>query len=247
MATNPATAPQTLSATREPCAADSRTLAAIFRHPVAHNLDWNDVKAFFRRCGAVEQNANGGVTLVYGGHRHQMGLHRAKQLDADAIIELRRFLSTAGWSTSEPAQEGRADTPQSATSAAPDLLAVVDHRETHIYRIDEAGSEAGPAIRPYDPHHFLHHLEHKDQSHEQGQRSPEEPGYYTRISDALANGARIVLVGHGTGKSNAAHHLAETLRLHHAETYRRVVAEFDEDLPRITVPQLLRLAQKSLH
>ena len=36
---------------------------------------------------------------------------------------------------------------------------------------------------------------------------------------------KIVVVGHGTGKSNAAHHLLEYLKSHHSETHQRVVSE----------------------
>ena len=227
-------------------ATDTRTLGAIFRHPVAHNLDWNDVEGFFVRCGSVEHSTGGAVTLVYASQRHHMGLHRSKQLDTAEIIDLRRFLSRAGWGVAEKraevAQEGAA-----SDDLAPDLLVVVDHRETRIYRVHGAGSEVGPVLTPYDPHHFLHHLEHRNEPQERGQRSPEDPGYYRRIAEALAHAGRIVLVGHGTGKSNAAHHLADTLKAHHAETYGRIAAEFDEDLSCVTVPQLLRLAQKSLH
>ena len=251
MDTHAVSGTETLTTAPELSAADTRTLAAIFRHPVAHNLDWNDVEGFFSRCGSVEHGTDGGLTLVYASQRHQMGLHRSKQLGTSDIIDLRRFLSRAGWDVAghaggtgehaKPAQEGAA-----SDNPAPDLLVVVDHRETRIYRIDGTGSEMGPAITPYDPHHFLHHLEHKNESQERGQRSPEDPGYYRHIAEALAHSGRIILVGHGTGKSNAAHHLAETLKAHHSETYARVVAEFDEDLSCITVPQMLRLARKSL-
>ncbi len=40
-------------------------------------------------------------------------------------------------------------------------------------------------IKPYDPHHVLHHLAHKDQSRERGQRAPEEPACYNAIADAV--------------------------------------------------------------
>jgi hypothetical protein len=101
-------------------------------------------------------------------------------------------------------------------------------------------------IRPYDPHHFLHHLVHKDQSRERGQRAPEEAAYYERIANAVALCGEIVVVGHGAGKSNAAHHLAEHLRSHHRETYQRIVREIAADLSSITNPQLLDLARQAL-
>jgi len=101
-------------------------------------------------------------------------------------------------------------------------------------------------IKPYDPDHFLHHLTHKDQSRERGQRAPEDASFYERIGAALAAADRIVVVGHGTGKSNAAQHLTEYLRTHHRETYQRIVHEIAADLSAITAPQLLELAEHAL-
>jgi glycerol dehydrogenase-like iron-containing ADH family enzyme len=92
----------------------------------------------------------------------------------------------------------------------------------------------------------LHHLAHKGQSHEQGQRAPEEPAYYETIAEAVALGGKIVVVGHGTGKSNAAHHLTDYLQSHHRETYLRVVRQMAADLSSITKPQLLELARQAL-
>jgi hypothetical protein len=62
----------------------------------------------------------------------------------------------------------------------------------------------------------------------------------------MALGDRLVVIGHGTGKSNAAHHLTEYLRSHRHETYQRVVRELVADLSNVTNPQLLDLARQAL-
>jgi hypothetical protein len=54
------------------------------------------------------------------------------------------------------------------------------------------------------------------------------------------------VVGHATGKSNAAHHLTEYLRTHHPETYERVVSDVVADLSSVTTPQLLDVARRAL-
>jgi hypothetical protein len=126
-------------------------------------------------------------------------------------------------------------------------MVVVDHHGTRLFHIDVGSDDASKhVIKPYDPHHFLHHLTHKDQSRERGQRAPEEASYYEQIARAVAAGGSIVVVGHGTGHSNAAHHLVEYLRTHHSETYQRVVREVVVDLSSITSPQLLDLARQAL-
>jgi hypothetical protein len=126
-------------------------------------------------------------------------------------------------------------------------MVVVDHHDAKIYHVDLASDDVSKhEITPYDPHHFLHHLTHKDQSHERGQRAPEEPAFYESIAQAVASGGKIVVVGHGEGKSNAALHLTEYLRTHHRDTYNRVVREVAADLSSVTPPQLLEIARKAL-
>ena len=89
-------------------------------------------------------------------------------------------------------------------------------------------------------------MTHNVQSREQGKRAPVEADFYRQIGDALAAGGRIVVVGHGIGKSNAATHLTEYLRTHHRETYQRIVHEIGADLSAVTTPELLVLAQQAL-
>jgi hypothetical protein len=218
---------------------DRRTLNAIFRHPLSHNLGWSDVVALFETIGEVEERANNEFSFRVGGVHHLMHKPHTKDLTAPEVIELRHFLTRAGW------QSGSATQPSAPRAA--DLLVVMDHHEAKIYELDPPSHETSqPAIKPYDPHHFLHHLVHKDQSREQGQRAPEDHGFYTQIADAVAAGGRIVVAGHGTGKSNAAHHFIEYLRARHGDTYRRVVHDFVVDLSSQTPAQLFDLARQAL-
>jgi hypothetical protein len=219
-----------------------RTLEDLFRHPPAHNLQWRDVVALLERIGAVHQRDNGEFAVDVGGEHYVMHGPRTKDLTSSEVVDLRHFLQHAGWSP-----QGRSSAATPPHPARPTLMVVVDHHGARIYRIDALSSDASKReIRPYDPHHFLHHLTHKDQSREQGQRAPEDPGFYRKISDVLAAGGAIVVVGHGTGKSNAAQHLAEYLRTHHPDTYLRIVRQIGADLSATTTPQLLELAEQAL-
>lgn len=219
-----------------------RTLEALFRHPVAHNLEWMDVLALIEKIGAVHQKGGDKFTFDVGGEHLLMHKPHTKDLTSSEVVDLRHFLQRAGWSPEGPSQAVANPAP-----AAPTLMVVVDHHGAKIYRIDMASGDAAKReITPYDPHHFLHHLTHKEQSREQGQRAPEDAGFYERIAAALATGGGIVVVGHGTGKSNAAEHLTEYLRNHHRETYQRIVRELAADLSATTTPQLLALAEQAL-
>jgi hypothetical protein len=219
-----------------------RTLEALFRHPAAHNLEWMDVVALIEKIGAVHQKANDKFAFEVGGEHYMMHKPHTKDLTGSEVADLRHFLQRAGGAPEQPSQAAARP-----TLAPPTLMVVVDHHGAKIYRIVPASGDASRReITPYDPHHFLHHLAHKDQLREQGQRAPEDPTFYKRMADALAAASRIVVVGHGTGKSNASQHLTEYLRTHHRETYQRIVREIDADLSAVTAPELLALAEKAL-
>jgi hypothetical protein len=219
-----------------------RTLEALFRHPTAHNLEWMDVIGLFEKIGAVHQKANDKFTVDLGGEHYLIHKPHTKDLTSSEVTDLRHFLQRAGWSPGAPSQAEAHRDLEPGT-----LLVVVDHHGARIYRVEPgSGESASRQITPYDPHHFLHHLTHKDQSREAGQRAPEDSTFYQRIGDALAAASRIIVVGHGKGQSNAARHLLEYLRAHHGETYQRVVHEIEADLSAITMPQLLELAERSL-
>ncbi len=219
-----------------------RTLESIFRHPSAHNLEWSDVVALIAEIGEVQEKANSEFVFDVAGNRHIMRKPHTKDLTSSEVIGIRHFLAQAGWSP-----EHSPNSTVQPDPAAPSLLIVVDHHGAKIFHVDVTSDDVSEhVIKPYDPHHFLHHLVHKDQLREQGQRAPEEPAYYEMIADAVAAGGKIVVVGHGAGKSDAAHHLTEYLRSHHSETYRRIVREIVADLSSVTTPQLLDLAREAL-
>jgi hypothetical protein len=219
-----------------------RTLEAIFRHPSAHNLEWSDVVGLVGKIGRAHEKTNSEFVFEVAGKRHVMRKPHTKDLTSSEVVEVRQFLVQAGLAPGPSSQPALHLDP-----FAPSLLIVLDHRGAKIFHVDVASDDASEhVIRPYDPHHFLHHLTHKDQSRERGQRAPEEPAYYAKIADAIAQGGKIVVVGHGVGKSNAAHHLTEYLQSHRRETYQRIVQEIVADLSSITTPQLLELARQAL-
>jgi hypothetical protein len=218
------------------------TLETLFRHPTAHNLEWTDVLALFEKIGSVQRKADRKFTFDVGGQHHLAHKPHTKDLTSSEVVDLRHFLQRAGWSPDAPSQA-----PARPNPAPPTLMVVVVHHGAKIYRIDPASGDASMReITPYDPHHFLHHLAHKEQLRERGQGAPEDGSFYKRIGDALAAGGRIVVVGQGKGTSNAARHLAEYLRTHHRETYQRIVREIDVDVSATTMPQLLALAEQAL-
>ncbi len=135
-----------------------RTLEAIFHHPSAHNLEWRDVVALIAGIGDVHERANSEFLFEVAGKRHVMRKPHTKDLTSSEVIEIRRFLMQAGLSAelwSEPIAD--------PAPSAPSLLVVVNYDGAKIFRVDDASDEAAEhVLRPYDPHHVLHHLAHKD-------------------------------------------------------------------------------------
>ena len=221
---------------------DRRTLEAIFRHPAASNLAWSDAWHLIERLGAIKQEPNGRLLLTVGPHQEVFHRAHGKDLTAEEIARLRKFLESAGVT---PASPHVAEPSATGESAVHDMVVAVDHHRARLFTI-ESTTAGAKTLRPYDPHHFLHHLTHREEDRLRGQREPEESSYYEEIAAALAPARRIVVLGHGAGHSSAAAPLEQVLRAKHPETFSRVVAVRTVDLSAITEPQLLALALQML-
>ena len=101
-------------------------------------------------------------------------------------------------------------------------------------------------MRPYDPFHFHHHLIHRKETHYRGERVPEEDSFYEEVAKDITPANEIVLIGHATGKSNAADFLKEYLKTHHSEISRRVIATESADLSAVTEPEIEALAKRHM-
>ena len=221
---------------------DRRTLEAIFRHPVSSNIAWSDALHLTERLGTSRQEHNGRILVEIGQQRHVFHQPHGKALAPEEVAQFRRFLESAGVT---PASVEVVEEEQVTGSPTLDMVVAIDHHQTRLFTITGT-SETARTLRPYDPYHFLHHLSHRQDRELRGQREPEEPSYYSGIATALGPARRIVLLGHGTGHSNAAAHLEEVLRAKHPEIHRRIVATQAVDLSAVTEPQLLALALGTL-
>ena len=73
---------------------------------------------------------------------------------------------------------------------------------------------------------------------------PEEDSFYEEIVKDITPASKIVLIGHATGKSNAAEFLKEYLKNHHPEISQRVIATENADLSAVTEPEIEALAKR---
>lgn len=222
--------------------ADRRTLDAIYRHPLAHNLSWREVVALVTTIGAAEEKSSGDVLFRAGDERLSMKKPHGKDLMADDVIDLRHFLTRAGWSPEalSPPEPPVHSAPQDAS-----LVVVIDHAGAKVYRIDSAADDPQGAT-PSDPRHLLHHVERKQRDADHDETYPADDQFFEQVAATAAVGGHIVVIGHGVGQSNEADHLTAYLKRHHHDTYLRIVNEIVADLPSLTPPELLQLGRKAL-
>ncbi len=124
----------------------------------------------------------------------------------------------------------------------------------HIYRSPRSTvvsdlplvRSAGRNDQSVRSHHFLHHLHHRQELPEHGQRPREDLTFYDRIADALREADRIVLLCHGKGVSNASRFFAERLARYHPGIYARIVRQGEVNASAMTEEQILEFGRQAL-
>jgi hypothetical protein len=216
---------------------DRRTLDAIFRHPLSHNLSWREVVSLFNAIGGAEEKHNAEFVFRVGDDTFAMKRPHNKDLTGPDVMDLRHFLTRTGWSPS-------ASAPPNADAAAPELslIVVIDRAGAKVYRIDRS-VDGGHGVTAYDPKHLLHHLERKMHDEDRDETYPDDERFFEQVADAMSAGGEIVVIGHGKGQSNEADHLSAYLQSHHKQTYSRIVRKIVADLPGLTTQELLELGR----
>jgi hypothetical protein len=208
------------------------TYETIFRHPVAHNLEWHDVRSLLAAVGDVTEGHNGALQVARNGHTEVF--HAPKHKDvatAEHVLALRHFLE-------------RSAAPAAATAVPPgtNLLVVIDHHEAKVYRAEMSGAVPQQLV-PYDPHGFRRHL-HSQAEETDGHRKPERKSYYEAIAKTLRGAERVLIFGHGTGASSAMEQLLIDLKHNHHDVAACVVGTVVIDEHHRTDEQLLAQARE---
>lgn len=206
------------------------TYDAVFQHPISRNLQWRDLKAMLAALAEVKEEHDGGLKFTRNGQSIILHPPRRKDFDdVQALMQVRHFLERSG----APSQE-----------AAPDgmhLLVVVDHREARVFRAELHGS-VPQRIVPYDPNGSGRYL-HRVDNDSNGQRKPEQKGFYEAIMRTLQGAQAILLFGSSTGSSSAMDHLMAELRQHHPDLAGRVVGTVVINEQHMSEDQLLAEAR----
>jgi hypothetical protein len=73
------------------------TLEKIFQHPVAHNLEWNDVRSLLNAVFDVEEKHDGKITIAFEGESETLEKPKHKDVDTQEVLDVRRLLERAGF------------------------------------------------------------------------------------------------------------------------------------------------------
>jgi hypothetical protein len=162
-----------------------RTLASILRHPTAHNVEWHDVLSLLNTIATVTELHSGKIDVELGDDHITLGRTHGKDVSADELRQLRTFLSTAGFDSSDDA-EPATDTDQAELSRVElAWVVLVDHRRAKLFALVGSEGAAPLIVSPEDPHGHLRHLEHRREGDHDGGRVAEDDGYYEKIAADL--------------------------------------------------------------
>ncbi len=206
-----------------------------------HNLSWSEAVQLIGHLGEVQPHGDDEFAFRVGGQRVFFKKPHTHDLGVEEVSRLRKFLKEAG------PVANKSVSPVEGAAQPGRMIVVIDHHAAHVFQ-DVGGSRPKDEhkVQPYDPFHFHHHLIHRKEARYRGERVPEEDSFYEEITKAITPATEIVLIGHGTGKSNAADFLNEYLRTHRPDISRRVIATESADLSAVTDPEIDALAKRHL-
>ena len=73
------------------------TLRELFQHPVSHNIEWHAVVSLLEALGSVVEHRDGKVAITLGPDTQFFDPPAGKDIDAQAVVDLRRMLAGAGY------------------------------------------------------------------------------------------------------------------------------------------------------
>jgi hypothetical protein len=73
------------------------TLRQLFQHPVSHNIEWHSVMSLLGAVGSVAEQHDGKFVVTIGSQTEYFDAPQDKDVDVQAVVDLRRLLSEAGY------------------------------------------------------------------------------------------------------------------------------------------------------
>ena len=205
-----------------------KTLAAIFAHPVPHNIEWHDVLSLLDNLGTTTARHGGGHTVTIGAEQMILARPHGHDVVDDELRHLRVFLTRAGLA---PADAIPSSLPPQAVHAAPDgWIVMIDHHQARLYA--PGGDHTEPlVIRPDDDDGSRRRVEHKQGNDDHdGGHAQEDDAFYMRIAADLAEAPRIVVLSDGKGRASAGEYLVAYVQRHFPAIAAHIVATDTVDI-----------------
>jgi hypothetical protein len=124
------------------------------------------------------------------------------------------------------------------------VVATVDFHSARIFATDAPAHSAPERVDASDPRGYYANVYHRA-GNPDGTYEADSDAYWRELDHHLDSAAAIVLLGHGTGKANAAHHLIAWMTHHDSQTASKVLAILRADIDDLTDEQVLRLGQQA--
>ncbi|WP_190316128.1 hypothetical protein [Pseudanabaena sp. UWO310] len=209
--------------------AHQTTYRGIFQHPIAHNLQWHDVRSMLEAIAEVTEEHNG--NLKYTRHGEVLVLHPPKHKDLSdtkELMQIRHFLERSSVpELADPTEDGT------------HLLIVINHHEARIYKTEVRDSVPVDII-PYDSDGTRRHLHNL---HDNAKGQPELKSFYEAIAANLKGAEQILIFGSSTGASSAMDYLVDELAQNHPYISKKVVGAIVVNEQHLTEEQLLAQAR----
>jgi len=205
-----------------------RAYEAVFRHPVARNLEWHDVRAMLGKLGQMVEEPNGNLKMTFNGRALTLRPTNAKDVSVKEILALRDFL-------------GRPDETPAAEGTEEHWLLVIDHHEARLFR-SQMRDSLPLVLMPREPEFFRHARDSVGFS--RGQEKPDPNSFFEPIAKALQAPGQILVFGDGAGDGSEMDQFIAWLRTHHPRVVERVIGCLTVDESHLTDGQLLAKARE---
>ncbi len=239
------------------------TLHEVYAHPTTTKLRWQALMSMLEAFGGTHRPAGDGHKEHIELDGRTLFLSRPHKTNtitnASDVVALRHFLAAAGLApddscaaSAEAARQRALETPHAASARVSDasldgkhVLCYVAHNEARLYPTLAPGAAAEHVLHAWDPNgkrrhlHVKHGVKHQSTPVFHGDYVPVDPRFLKDVMSALRGAEQILLVGHGTGKSNAADALEGAMRTQAPELAKRVVGRLVLSEGHVTQNELL--------
>lgn len=83
------------------------TVAKILAHPASGNVEWRQVVSLVEAIGAVDEEHDGKAKLTIGPETEVFHRPHGKDVDEQALVDLRRMLTNAGYGEDGAVEDSR--------------------------------------------------------------------------------------------------------------------------------------------